>query len=71
VRRSSGTDFGGGSSSRRGSESENFTDRPDILYEIDRLSLDKVAIFPDGELKVTAMPRSHQPGPSVSKYHPR
>lgn len=28
---------------------------PNILYEIDKLSLDKVAIFPDGEMKVQAV----------------
>ena len=29
---------------------------PNLLYEIDRLAMDRVAIFPDGELKVQAVP---------------
>lgn len=29
---------------------------PNLLFEVDRLALDRVAIFPDGELKVAAVP---------------
>lgn len=46
-------------------------DDPNLLYEVERMSLDKVHVFPDGELKVEAVSGPGSAGPSPKKKKQR
>lgn len=46
-------------------------DDPNLLYEVERMSLDKVHVFPDGELKVEAVSAAGNAGVSPKRTKPR